>query len=182
MLPAFCFPGPILSRNSFTKQPATVQVIWSASILVAVPVLLQSKRLQIPTSHTEVLSGAAAVGSIFAELFMIQSLLVFDPEVKQARESKEQPGSPQYNRKAVSLDTALLSSTVTATVCNIRPETLCSHSPAAIKTHGSDCFRRHGGSLGVYGWSACLGHRIPGEHRNQVWCQPNLLQQTISSP
>lgn len=30
--------------------------------------------------HVEVLSGAAAVGSVFAELFMIKSLLVFDPE------------------------------------------------------------------------------------------------------
>ena len=117
MFPAFHFLEPKLSRTSFTEQPAILQVIWAASILVAVPVLLQSKRLQIPASHTEVLSGAAAVGSIFAELFMIQSLLVFDPQVKQARDSGEAPGSPQYNRKAVSPAPALLSFTVTASVC-----------------------------------------------------------------
>ena len=78
-----------------------MQVIWAASILVAVPVLLQNESAHIPGSHTEILSGAAAVGSIFAELFMIQSLLVFDPAVRMLQD--EQPSSPVYNRRAVRL-------------------------------------------------------------------------------
>lgn len=78
-----------------------LQVIWAASILVAVPVLLQNESAHIPGSHTEILSGAAAVGSIFAELFMIQSLLVFDPAVRMMQD--EQPSSPVYNRRAVNL-------------------------------------------------------------------------------
>ena len=61
--------------------------------------LLQNENAHIPGSHTEVLSGAAAVGSIFAELFMIQSLLVFDPAVR--RRQDELPSSPVYNRRAV---------------------------------------------------------------------------------
>ena len=61
--------------------------------------LLQKERSHIPNTHTEILSGAAAVGSIFAELFMIQSLLVFDPAVRKVQD--EQPGSPVYNRRAV---------------------------------------------------------------------------------
>jgi hypothetical protein len=76
------------------------QVFWAASILVAVPVLLHKQSAHIPGSHTEILSGAAAVGSMFAELFMIQSLLVFDPAVQAT--VGEQPSSPSYNRRAVS--------------------------------------------------------------------------------
>jgi len=75
-------------------------VFWAASILVAVPVLLHKQSARIPGSHTEILSGAAAVGSMFAELFMIQSLLVFDPAVQLT--AGEQPSSPTYNRRAVS--------------------------------------------------------------------------------
>ena len=67
---------------------------------MAVPVLLKEKSRHIPGSHTEILSSAAAVGSVFAELFMIQSLLVFDPAV--CRVPDEQPASPMYNRRAVS--------------------------------------------------------------------------------
>ena len=79
-----------------------MQVVWSASILVAVPVLVQNPGLHIPASHTEVLSAAAAVGSIFAEMFMIQSLLVFDPKVAKAQDVNGEPGSPVYNRNHVS--------------------------------------------------------------------------------
>lgn len=82
-----------------TNTSSLTQVIWAASTLVAVPVLLQCNTMQIPESHTEILSAAAAVGSVFAELFMIQSLLVFDPKVNSS--SSEQPSSPAYNRGAV---------------------------------------------------------------------------------
>ena len=79
--------------------PGSVQVIWAASVLVAAPVLLYQKSAGVPESHTEILSGAAAVGSMFAELFMIQSLLVFDPVPTPA---EGQPGVHAYNRRAVS--------------------------------------------------------------------------------
>lgn len=46
------------------------QVVWGLSLLIAAPVLL-SARL-IPDSHVEALLGAAAVGAVFAELFMIK--------------------------------------------------------------------------------------------------------------
>ncbi len=55
-----------------------LQVVWGLSLLIAAPVLL-SARL-IPDSHVEALLGAAAVGAVFAELFMIKGLLIFDPE------------------------------------------------------------------------------------------------------
>jgi hypothetical protein len=77
----------------------SLQVFWASSILVAAPVLLYDQGPAIPGSHTEILSGAAAVGSMFAELFMIQSLLVFDPIQPTAG---GHPGAPTYNRRAVS--------------------------------------------------------------------------------
>ena len=73
-------------------------MFWAASILVAAPVLLYQKSAGMPESHTEVLSSAAAVGSMFAELFMIQSLLVFDPVHPP---DGGRPGAPTYNRRAV---------------------------------------------------------------------------------
>jgi hypothetical protein len=48
-----------------------LQVVWGLSLLIAAPVLL-SARL-IPDSHVEALLGAAAVGAVFAELFMIKA-------------------------------------------------------------------------------------------------------------
>ena len=48
-----------------------LQVTWGLSLMIAAPVLL-SARL-IPDSHVEALLGAAAVGAVFAELFMIKA-------------------------------------------------------------------------------------------------------------
>ena len=51
--------------------------MWALSLLVAVPALTQ--RGPIPSTHLEALLGAAAVGAVWAELFCIKSLLVFEP-------------------------------------------------------------------------------------------------------
>ena len=75
------------------------QAVWTASILIAAPVSLHRQWINIPTAHVEVLAGAAAVGSVFAELFMIKSLLVFDPTVPV--ENSTGPTSPRYKRSRV---------------------------------------------------------------------------------
>ena len=62
------------------------------------PVALQ--RRFIPPAHVEILAGAAAAGSLFAELFMIKSLLVFDPDAAAAARRaarKRAPGEPSGN-------------------------------------------------------------------------------------
>lgn len=51
-------------------------VVWGISLTIAAPVMLSS---QVPASHVEALLGAAATGAVFALLFMIKGLLVFDP-------------------------------------------------------------------------------------------------------
>jgi hypothetical protein len=90
------------------------QLVWAASILVALPVTV--RRQWMPTTHVELLAGAAAAGSLFAELFMIKSLLVFDPDAaareRDARKrgapgpdagvaSPRSPASPRYQRNMV---------------------------------------------------------------------------------
>lgn len=75
------------------------QVVWTTSILVAAPVALHRRWLTIPTAHVELLAGAAAIGSVFAEFFMIKSLLVFDPKVPV--EGSTGHMSPRYNRNRV---------------------------------------------------------------------------------
>lgn len=76
-----------------------MQAVWTASILIAAPVSLHRQWLTIPTAHVEVLAGAAAIGSVFAELFMIKSLLVFDPKVPV--ENTSAPTSPRYKSSRV---------------------------------------------------------------------------------
>lgn len=73
--------------------------MWATSILIAAPVALHKQWLNIPTAHVEVLAGAAAIGSVFAELFMIKSLLVFDPKVPV--EDSSGPASPRYRSSRV---------------------------------------------------------------------------------
>jgi hypothetical protein len=74
--------------------------VWIAAILVATPVALHKHWVSIPTSHVELLAGAAAIGSVFAELFMIKSLLVFDPNPAVNGDS---PISPRYRTSRVRL-------------------------------------------------------------------------------
>lgn len=52
------------------------QVVWGISLTIAAPVMLTSR---VPASHVEALLGAAAIGAVFALLFMIKGLLIFDP-------------------------------------------------------------------------------------------------------
>ena len=52
------------------------------SLLIAVPALTQ--RGPIPSTHLEALLGAAAVGAVWAELFCIKSLLIFEPRPAKA--------------------------------------------------------------------------------------------------
>lgn len=115
---SYDFPSHIVGksrRNKMSSQAASrlvlvrqrrvawqlLQVIWVASVLIAFPILLESRRAQFPGSHAEILSAAAAVGSVFAELFMIKSLLVFDPKTKFGSTGSQQPASPAYSRSAV---------------------------------------------------------------------------------
>ena len=79
------------------------QAIWVASLLVAVPVAVHKPWMGIPSAHVEILAGAAAVGSVFAELFMIKSLLVFDPKVDDGKIASDDgaPLSPRYKQSKV---------------------------------------------------------------------------------
>ena len=73
-----------------------------ASIAVAAPVVLHKPWMNIPTAHVEILAGAAAVGSVFAELFMIKSLLVFDPKTDEPEiNGANGPTSPRYKQSVV---------------------------------------------------------------------------------
>jgi hypothetical protein len=79
------------------------QAIWVAALAVALPAL-HHKWLSIPNAHVEVLAGAAAIGSVIAELFMIKSLVVFDPKISAEVTTNghvEDPTSPRYNRSRV---------------------------------------------------------------------------------
>lgn len=95
-------------------RAVALQLVWAASILVALPVAVH--RQWIPATHVELLDGAAAAGSLFAELFMIKSLLVFNPDAAAARQraqrkrgadsdgalaSPRSPASPRYERSMV---------------------------------------------------------------------------------
>lgn len=74
-----------------------LQGIWLASIFVALPVLIRTHKA-IRASHAEILSGSAATGAVFAELFMIKSLLVFNPK---ARPTSDESSSPRWNTSMV---------------------------------------------------------------------------------
>ncbi|DBB16381.1 hypothetical protein WJX82_004098 [Trebouxia sp. C0006] len=67
--------------------------IWVASIFVALPLLLHTHKA-IRAAHVEILSGSAATGAVFAELFMIKSLLVFNPKAKA---TDDESSSPRWN-------------------------------------------------------------------------------------
>ncbi|KAL3152102.1 hypothetical protein ABBQ32_001207 [Trebouxia sp. C0010 RCD-2024] len=67
--------------------------IWVASIFVALPVLIRTHKA-VRATHAEILSGSAATGAVFAELFMIKSLLVFNPRCKPASDDSS---SPRWN-------------------------------------------------------------------------------------
>lgn len=78
-------------------------------MLVAFPVALRHwQRMVIKEAHLEVLSGAAATGAVFAELFMIKSLLVFDPlqrvrgGLRGLSDEDSEPPSPAWNTSRVS--------------------------------------------------------------------------------
>lgn len=73
-----------------------------ASIFVALPVLIRTHKA-VRASHAEILSGSAATGAVFAELFMIKSLLVFNPKAKPA---SDESSSPRWNTNLVCLPLA----------------------------------------------------------------------------
>ena len=80
--------------------------MWAGSVLIALPVATSRPWKAIPLAHVEALSGAAAFGTVFAELFMIKSLLVFDPQpwpgkAKADDQSDVEPPSPMWNRNRV---------------------------------------------------------------------------------
>lgn len=80
-----------------------MQAVWLGSLLIALPVASSRPWKAIPLTHVEALSGAAAFGTVFAELFMIKSLLVFDPQPNQKQDDQpdSEPASPMWNRARV---------------------------------------------------------------------------------
>lgn len=94
-----------------------LQAIWVAALAVALPVALHKKWLTIPTAHVEVLAGAAAIGSVIAELFMIKSLVVFDPKIsaEATTNGHEETASPRYNRSRVHIS-------MTWCTCDVWPQ------------------------------------------------------------
>lgn len=81
---------------SFSFNSA-LQGIWVASIFVALPILIRTHKA-VRATHAEILSGSAATGAVFAELFMIKSLLVFQPK---ARHTGDESSSPRWNTSLV---------------------------------------------------------------------------------
>ncbi len=62
-----------------------MQLAWSISILVSSPVLflvVWGPPGGPRAAHSELLLGAGCIASVFAELFMIKSLVVFDPDYR----------------------------------------------------------------------------------------------------
>ena len=95
-----------VSKLSFLTPSAVraMQAIWVAALAVALPVALHRRWLMIPHAHVEVLAGAAAIGSVIAELFMIKSLVVFDPKIStDVATNGHEPASPRYSRGRVSV-------------------------------------------------------------------------------
>ena len=87
-----------------TSAVRALQAIWVAALAVALPVALHRRWLMIPHAHVEVLAGAAAIGSVIAELFMIKSLVVFDPKIStDVATNGPEPASPRYSRGRVSI-------------------------------------------------------------------------------
>ncbi|CAK0784954.1 hypothetical protein CVIRNUC_008159 [Coccomyxa viridis] len=85
-------------RHHFIFQ-VIAWAIWVAALAVALPVALHRRWLMIPHAHVEVLAGAAAIGSVIAELFMIKSLVVFDPKIStEVATNGHEPASPRYSR------------------------------------------------------------------------------------
>eukprot|EP00884_Botryococcus_braunii_P007964 jgi/Botrbrau1/17169/Bobra.0157s0061.1 len=74
---------------------------WGISILVSSPVLfllLRGPPGGARGAHSELLLGAGCIASVFAELFMIKSLVVFDPEYRPWPARLQ----PKYSAKALS--------------------------------------------------------------------------------
>ena len=73
-------------------------------MLISIPLLAHK---HIPATHVELLSGAAAIGGVFAEFFLINSLLVWDPKAPAAPlpddDDDLEPTSPQWRRGLVRL-------------------------------------------------------------------------------
>ena len=94
---------PLSTISALPMHSLCVQAIWVAAVAVALPVALHKKWLKIPNAHVEILAGAAAIGSVIAELFMIKSLVVFDPKISAdpVLNGHEEPASPRYSRSRV---------------------------------------------------------------------------------
>ena len=78
-----------------------LQAAWGTAVLVAFPVLLRHTFAELPQSRIELLTSAAAVGGVCSELFMIKSLLVFEPLQRPKRRTGSDPGSPEFKKTRV---------------------------------------------------------------------------------
>ena len=77
------------------------QALWGASVLLALPVLAKLGA-HLNRNQTDLVSSASAIGSVFAELFMVKSLLVFDPP-QEAAERLGRRKSAEWRRTRVSV-------------------------------------------------------------------------------
>ena len=75
------------------------QALWGASVLLALPVLAKLGA-HLNRNQTDLVSSASAIGSVFAELFMVKSLLVFDPP-QEAAERLGRRKSAEWRRTRV---------------------------------------------------------------------------------
>lgn len=77
--------GSLLPGGGAAAQPLispllpTLQVFWFCSALIGLPVLMAQWRRKQDSAQFELLAAAAAVGSVFSLLFLLKSLLSFDP-------------------------------------------------------------------------------------------------------
>ena len=78
-----------------------MQALWGASVLLALPVLAKLGA-HLDRSQTDLVSSASAIGSVFAELFMVKSLLVFDPPQDAAQGQLGRKKSAEWRRTRVS--------------------------------------------------------------------------------
>ncbi len=56
-----------------------MQVFWFCSVLVALPVLIAHYQGRHESAQSELLAAAATVGAVFSLLFLLKSLLTFNP-------------------------------------------------------------------------------------------------------
>ncbi|GAB4819039.1 hypothetical protein N2152v2_006085 [Parachlorella kessleri] len=68
-----------VSRVSQGPWPTLAAAFWFCSALIALPVLTTKWSNHVDSAQCDLLAAAAAVGAVFSWLFLLKSLLAFDP-------------------------------------------------------------------------------------------------------